>query len=223
VDLTALPTEGNTIWNFPICTDVIFLAGFSETSMFPAKNSTCDDLADWCQESFGVTPRPRELADLWGVDDLVNRRASRILFTNGGHDMWSGGSIVESISDSLIARNFENGACHRRTRCPNYLGSSDKAAQPGFEESAQFTAEGYNLCIGRIFDVHIEACLLHFGPTRRLCRILIDYPSWRIAHGPRARCPSRNESILQQFLLQCRGVDEHTAASWLALPSSKTD
>jgi hypothetical protein len=123
VDLTAVPTDGNTIWNFQTCTDVIFLAGFSETSMFPAKNSTYDDLADWCQESFGVTPRPRELADLWGFDDLVNRGASRILFTNGGHDMWSGGSIVESLSDSLIALNFENGAHHSEL---THRGPSDK-------------------------------------------------------------------------------------------------
>lgn len=112
VDLKAVPTDENTMWNFQTCTNVIFLAGFSETSMFPAKNATYEDLADWCQDSFGVTPRPRELADLWGFDDLVNRGASRILFTSGGQDMWSGGSIVESLSDSLLALNFENGAHH---------------------------------------------------------------------------------------------------------------
>ena len=123
VDLTSVPSDENTMWNFQTCTNVIFLAGFSETCMFPAKNATYKELTRECQESFGVTPRPRELADLWGFDDLVNRGASRILFTNGAQDMWSGGSILEDLSDSLLALNFENGAHHSDL---SHQGPSDK-------------------------------------------------------------------------------------------------
>jgi hypothetical protein len=104
--------DDGTMWEFQTCTTVIFLAGCSETSMFPARNATYDILAKTCQENFGVTPRPRELADMWGFDDLVNRGASRILFTNGVQDMWAGGSIMTDLSDSLLALNFENGAHH---------------------------------------------------------------------------------------------------------------
>lgn len=99
-------------WDFQTCTNVIFLAGLSNTSMFPAHKATYEELAMDCQSQFGVTPRPRELADLWGFDDIKKAGASRILFTNGMLDMWSGGSITEDLSDSLLALNFENGAHH---------------------------------------------------------------------------------------------------------------
>jgi lysosomal Pro-X carboxypeptidase len=104
--------DDGTMWEFQTCTTVIFLAGFSETSLFPARNASYEDLTKDCLDSFGVTPRPRELADMWGFDDLVNRGASRILFTNGVQDMWAGGSIMTNLSDSLLALNFENGAHH---------------------------------------------------------------------------------------------------------------
>jgi hypothetical protein len=49
---------------------------------------------------------------MWGFDDLVKQGASRILFTNGLQDMWSGGGILKDLSDSLLAITFENGAHH---------------------------------------------------------------------------------------------------------------
>jgi pimeloyl-ACP methyl ester carboxylesterase len=120
---TAGDNDDGKMWDFQTCTNVIFLAGFSESSMFPAKNATYHHLKNHCRERFGVTPRPHELADLWGFDDLVNSGASRILFTNGAQDMWSGGSIVEDLSDSLLALNFENGAHHSDL---SHRGPSDK-------------------------------------------------------------------------------------------------
>ena len=104
--------DDGTMWEFQTCTTVIFLAGCSESSMFPARNASYEHLTKDCRDNFGVTPRPRELADKWGFDDLVNRGASRILFTNGVQDMWAGGSIMTDLSDSLLALNFENGAHH---------------------------------------------------------------------------------------------------------------
>ena len=124
-DGTDSAVEG-TMWDFQTCTTVIFLAGLSETSMFPAHNATYADLTKECHKSFGngVTPRPREVADLWGFDDLVKQGASHILFTNGGHDMcWSGGGVLEDLSDSLLALNFANGAHHSDL---SHEGPSDK-------------------------------------------------------------------------------------------------
>lgn len=108
------PFDDGRMWEFQTCTNVIFLAGFSETSMFPAYNASYEDLTKECHETFGttVTPRPYELVDMWGFDDLVKQGASRILFTNGLQDMWSGGGILEDLSDSLLAITFENGAHH---------------------------------------------------------------------------------------------------------------
>jgi pimeloyl-ACP methyl ester carboxylesterase len=112
-DVTPAFDDGR-MWEFQTCTNVIFLAGFSETSMFPAYNASYKDLTKECHQTFGtsVTPRPHEMVDMWGFDDLIKQGASRILFTNGLQDMWSGGGILEDLSDSLLAITFENGAHH---------------------------------------------------------------------------------------------------------------
>ena len=114
--------DEGAMWEFQTCTNVIFLAGFSDASMFPAHNATYEELTRGCQQNLGVTPRPRELADIWGFDDLIRRGASRILFTNGEQDMWAGGSIMTDLSDSVLALNFENGAHHSDL---NHHGPSD--------------------------------------------------------------------------------------------------
>lgn len=57
-------------------------------------------------------PQPLSLVTNLGFDDLVGLGASRILFTNGLQDMWSGGSYLEDVSDSILAINFPNGAHH---------------------------------------------------------------------------------------------------------------
>jgi hypothetical protein len=108
--------DDGKMWNFQTCTNLIFVIGFSANSMFAAHNSTYEGqlevLKKDCYDEFGVIPRPHELVSEWGFDDLVKQGASRILFTNGLRDMWSGGSILEDLSDSILALNFENGAHH---------------------------------------------------------------------------------------------------------------
>ena len=101
-------------WDFQICNDYVFLLGFSKTSMFPEYHSTYEHLTDHCVNRFGIHPRPWELVEKWGFDDLSN--ASYILFTNGLQDMWSGVSYTENISDTVVAINFENGAHHSDLR-----------------------------------------------------------------------------------------------------------
>ena len=98
-------------WDFQTCTDIIFVLSFSNYSMFPTvKPSGLAEMERHCRERFGVTPRPYELVDRWGFDDLSD--ASYILFTNGLQDMWSGGSYLHNVSDTVVAFNFENGAHH---------------------------------------------------------------------------------------------------------------
>ena len=65
-----------------------------------------------CKSRFGVSPRPTELVEEWGFNDLVKANASRILFTNGLNDGWSVGAVKENMSESLLVLNFENGAHH---------------------------------------------------------------------------------------------------------------
>jgi Serine carboxypeptidase S28 len=106
--------DGNTgrSWEFQLCSDLIVRTGFSEKSMFPPREWTLDWLTTHCRSRFGVTPQPYRLVDMWGFNDLVGNGASRILFTNGLNDGWSVSSILEDLSDSLVAINFPNGAHH---------------------------------------------------------------------------------------------------------------
>ena len=103
------------MWDFQLCTTLVVPVGFSDESMFPTKRWTMEDLTRYCRLRYGkdiVKPRPFALVEELGFDDLVGRNASRILFTNGMRDLWSGGSYLEDQSDSILALNFENRAHH---------------------------------------------------------------------------------------------------------------
>lgn len=64
------------------------------TIMFPPRKWAYDGLAKYCCLRYGeeVAPRPHALVEDLGIDDLVGKGASVILFTNGMQDMWYGGS-----------------------------------------------------------------------------------------------------------------------------------
>ncbi len=46
------------------------------------------------------------------ASSFVKTGVSRILFTNGMQDMWSGGSYLEDLSTSILAINMINAAHH---------------------------------------------------------------------------------------------------------------
>jgi lysosomal Pro-X carboxypeptidase len=120
----ALSGSGNDdkMWDFQLCTTQINPIGTSNSSMFIPREWTLASLVEYCQLTFGVTPRPHALADALGFDDLVASGATRILFTNGMQDMWSGGSYLQNVTDSILALNFENGAHHSDL---SHVGPSD--------------------------------------------------------------------------------------------------
>jgi len=126
--------QDGKMWDFQTCTHLIFLNGFSAYSMFPPEEATLQHLAEHCHNRFGVTPHPYQLVDTWGIDNLTD--ASYILFANGLQDMWSGGSFLWNVSDTVLAINFENGAHHSDL---SHQGPSDKDTpdiQNGFIEIA---------------------------------------------------------------------------------------
>ena len=78
------------MWDLQTCSLLVEHIGTNnETDMFPARPWTLDWLTKHCWDRFEVVPQPRQLADLWGFDDLVRAGASRIIFTNGLMDGWS--------------------------------------------------------------------------------------------------------------------------------------
>ena len=103
-----------TMWDFQLCTTLIDPIGVSSDSMFPPRKWSYEDLTEYCHREYGqgVTLQPFALVQNLGFGNLEETDASYILFTNGMQDMWSGGSYLEDLSDTILALNFENGAHH---------------------------------------------------------------------------------------------------------------
>jgi lysosomal Pro-X carboxypeptidase len=106
------PGQVGMMWDFQCCTTLTPAIGFSNESMFPYRKWTMEWLTQHCLKRFNIVPRPTELVDEWKFDDLVGQGATRILFTNGLNDIWSAGSYLESMSDSMPVVNMPNGAHH---------------------------------------------------------------------------------------------------------------
>ena len=106
------PGPVGEMWDYQCCTTLTPAIGFSKESMFPYRKWTLEWLTQHCVDRFNIVPRPYELVNLWKFNDLVGQGATRILFTNGFNDIWSAGSYLESLSDSIVAINMPNGAHH---------------------------------------------------------------------------------------------------------------
>ena len=117
-EFDGLPYDDGESWEFQKCMNLIFLAGTGNESMFPEHVASYDELAGDCAERFGPgigAPRPTELNELWHFapgPTFVSTGVTRVLFTNGMQDMWSGGSYLEDLSDSILSINMINAAHH---------------------------------------------------------------------------------------------------------------
>ena len=80
--------------------------------MFPYRKWTLEWLTDHCLSRFDVVPDPYKLVNEYKFNDLVGQGATKILFTNGMNDIWSRGSYLETLSDSIPVVNIPNGAHH---------------------------------------------------------------------------------------------------------------
>ena len=100
------------MFDYHCCSTLTPAISFSHQSMFPYREWTLEWLTDHCLDRFSVVPDPYKLVDEFKFDDLVGQGATRILFTNGMNDLWSKGSYLESLSDSILTINMPNGAHH---------------------------------------------------------------------------------------------------------------
>ncbi|CAB9503777.1 Lysosomal Pro-X carboxypeptidase [Seminavis robusta] len=107
------------MFDFHCCATLTPAVGFSKDSMFPYRKWTLDWLTQHCMDRFDVVPDPLKLVREYKFDDLVGQGATRILFTNGMNDLWSAGSHLESLSESLPVINMPNGAHHSELRYTN--------------------------------------------------------------------------------------------------------
>ncbi|KAL2522446.1 Serine carboxypeptidase S28 family protein [Forsythia ovata] len=103
-------------WDWQACTEMIMPdASSKNTSMFPAYDYNYTSDEEWCLEKFHVKPRPTWITTEFGghgFKKVLKTFGSNIIFSNGLLDPWSGGSVLEDISDTIVALVTEKGAHH---------------------------------------------------------------------------------------------------------------
>ncbi|XAR51410.1 Lysosomal Pro-Xaa carboxypeptidase [Bertholletia excelsa] len=103
-------------WNWQACTEMVMpMSSNKETSMFRAYNFNYTSYDEECWNMFKVKPRPKWITTEFGGHDFktyLQNFGSNIVFSNGLLDPWSGGSVLEDISETIVALVTENGAHH---------------------------------------------------------------------------------------------------------------
>jgi len=115
---TATADLGTFAWDYQSCTEMVMPISSNGTSdMFPPSYFSLEALTEYCQQTWGVTPRPHWIPTYYGGRNIG--AASNIVFSNGMLDPWRGGGVQQSISDSLVAILIKDGAHHLDLRAPN--------------------------------------------------------------------------------------------------------
>ncbi|GAV57664.1 Peptidase_S28 domain-containing protein [Cephalotus follicularis] len=108
--------HGMNGWNWQACTEMIMpMSSSHDTSMFPTYDFNYSSYQDDCWKAFRVMPMPRWITTEFGGHDIktiLKMFGSNIIFSNGLLDPWSGGSVLQNISDSIVALVTEEGAHH---------------------------------------------------------------------------------------------------------------
>ncbi|XP_075501392.1 uncharacterized protein LOC142539670 [Primulina tabacum] len=103
-------------WNWQACTEMIMPVSSSmNTSMFPAYDYDYSSDEKFCLENYHVKPRPTWITTEFGghgFKKTLKAFGSNIIFSNGLLDPWSGGSVLEDVSDTIVAIVTEKGAHH---------------------------------------------------------------------------------------------------------------
>ncbi|KAK6115089.1 hypothetical protein DH2020_007358 [Rehmannia glutinosa] len=98
------------------CTEMVMpMSSSKKSSMFPAYNYNYTSDEEWCLENYHVKPRPTWITTEFGGHGFKNALktfGSNIIFSNGLLDPWSGGSVLEDISETIVALVTEKGAHH---------------------------------------------------------------------------------------------------------------
>ncbi|KAK6923187.1 Peptidase S28 [Dillenia turbinata] len=88
-------------WNWQACTEMVMpLSSSQETSMFPAYDFNLSSFQDECWEDFQ------------DFTSYLKKFGSNIIFSNGLLDPWSGGSVLQNVSDTIVALVTDLGAHH---------------------------------------------------------------------------------------------------------------
>lgn len=110
------PGGDGVSWNYQFCTQVNCNADTNGvTDMFPARPFNFAHLAQYCLDTFGVTPSPLDLAKRY-----PSASGTRIIYPNGNIDGWYQGGILHSRpTDDVTSVNVTLGAHHFDLRGDN--------------------------------------------------------------------------------------------------------
>ncbi|KAK4584950.1 hypothetical protein RGQ29_022571 [Quercus rubra] len=103
-------------WNWQACTEMVMpMSSSRDVSMFPTFDYNYSSFQEECWKDFRVKPRPRWITTEFGGHDIkatLKNFGSNIIFANGLLDPWSGSSVLQNISETIVALNTEEGAHH---------------------------------------------------------------------------------------------------------------
>ena len=109
-----------TAWDYQMCTEIVYsMITNNVTDMFPPFVWDNNNLTEYCNKVYGVTPEPKAM-QVWFPLDLGNA-TSRIIFSNGLLDPWHGGGYLTSPGnpDLLPTVIIPSGAHHLDLRGKN--------------------------------------------------------------------------------------------------------
>uniref|UniRef100_A0A2N9J9L4 Lysosomal Pro-X carboxypeptidase n=1 Tax=Fagus sylvatica TaxID=28930 RepID=A0A2N9J9L4_FAGSY len=103
-------------WNWQACTEMVMpMASSRDVSMFPTYDYNYSSFQEECWRDFRVKPRPRWITTEFGGHDIkttLKKFGSNIIFSNGLLDPWSGGSVLQNVSETIVALVTKEGAHH---------------------------------------------------------------------------------------------------------------
>ncbi|XP_052476922.1 uncharacterized protein LOC105799125 isoform X2 [Gossypium raimondii] len=114
-DSSCPPTNDSEIvgWRWQTCSEMVIPIGIGNGTMFQPAPFNLTSFVQHCKTIFGVTSRPHWVTSYYGGHDIkliLQRSGSNIIFSNGLRDPYSGGGVLENISESILAVKTVNGS-----------------------------------------------------------------------------------------------------------------
>ncbi|XP_022140665.1 lysosomal Pro-X carboxypeptidase-like [Momordica charantia] len=105
-------TETDVGWRWQTCSEMVMPIS-SDNDMFPPYPFNLGSFISYCNQLYGVPPRPHWVTTYYGGHDIqliLQGFGSNIIFSNGLKDPYSIGGVLYNISDSLPAVYTANGS-----------------------------------------------------------------------------------------------------------------
>lgn len=114
-------TLGSLGWDFQACTEMVMpmCSNGNESDMFLPQKWDFKEFSDDCYKKFQVYPRANAAVTQYGSQRLET--ASKIIFSNGLLDPWSGGGVLRSFNEAVDVIIIPEGAHHIDLREENVL------------------------------------------------------------------------------------------------------